>query len=88
MVRILCSKSSLTVKIDNADNLDVAIAEWLTWKPSVLTGDEFRFLRLRLDMSQKLVGKLMGKDLQTVALWEKNNTVRSEGDFMIRHIYR
>ena len=77
-----------TVKIDQADQLDAAIAEWLTRKPAPLTGIEFRFLRLQLDLSQKRVGELLGKEAQTVALWEKSEAVNADVDFMMRHIYR
>lgn len=77
-----------SVKIDNPAQLDATIAECLTRKPSPLTGREFRFLRLQLDMSQKRVGELLGKEAQTVALWEKSATVNQDVDFMIRHIYR
>lgn len=77
-----------SVKIDNPAQLDAAIAEDLTQKPSPLTGREFRFLRLQLDMSQKRVGELLGKEAQTVALWEKAEAVNRDVDFMIRHIYR
>jgi putative transcriptional regulator len=68
--------------------LDAAIAEYLTKKTAPLTGREFRFLRLQFDMSQKRIGELMGKEAQTVALWEKSDQVNQDVDFMIRHIYR
>ncbi|MCI0734459.1 MAG: hypothetical protein L0Y38_11685 [Methylococcaceae bacterium] len=77
-----------SVKIDRPDQLDAAICEYLTKKAAPLTGHEFRFLRLQLDMSQKRIGELMGKEAQTVALWEKSEQVNQEVDFMIRHIYR
>ena len=77
-----------SVKIDRPDMLDAAIAECLTKKSAPLTGREFRFLRLQLDMSQKRIGELVGKEAQTVALWEKSEKVNSEIDYMIRHIYR
>jgi len=48
------------VKIDQADQLDAAIAEYLTRKPEPLTGAELRFLRLQLDLSQKRLGERAG----------------------------
>lgn len=77
-----------SVKIERADQLDAVISEYLTKKAPPLTGREFRFLRLRLDMSQKRIGELMGKEAQTVAVWEKSEKVNQDVDFMIRHIYR
>ncbi len=77
-----------SVKIDRPNELEAAIAEYLTQKPSRLTGKEFRFLRLQLDMSQKRIGELLGKEAQTVALWEKSEQINPDVDFMVRHIYR
>ena len=76
------------VRISRADQLDAAIAESLTEKPAPLTGKEFRFLRIMLDMSQKCIGELMGKEAQTVAIWEKSPSLNPDVDFLIRHIYR
>ena len=77
-----------SVKIEQAERLDAAIAEWLTRQPAPLTGKELRFLRLQLDLSQKRMGELLGKEAQTVALWEKSETLNKDVDFMVRHIYR
>jgi DNA-binding transcriptional regulator YiaG len=77
-----------SVKIEQVERLDAAIAEWLTRQPAPLTGKELRFLRLQLDLSQKRLGELLGKEAQTVALWEKSETLNKDVDFMVRHIYR
>jgi len=66
-----------SVKIDNVDQLHRTIGEYLTVKPGPLSGKEFRFLRLELDMSQKRIGELMGKEAQTVALWEKSEELNT-----------
>jgi DNA-binding transcriptional regulator YiaG len=76
------------VSFINAETLDATIAKVLTEKPAPLTGKEFRFLRIMLDMSQKTVGELMGKEAQTVALWEKSDALKPDVDFLFRHIYR
>ena len=76
------------VSFDRAEALDAAIAKALTEKSAPLTGKEFRFLRIMLDMSQKTVGELMGKEAQTVALWEKADALKPDVDFLFRHIYR
>lgn len=76
------------VSFQDPEGLDAAIALSLTEKPARLSGKEFRFLRIMLDMSQKGVGEYFGKDAQTVALWEKRDTINEDADFLIRHIYR
>lgn len=77
-----------SVRIDRADELDESIAAYLTEKPSPLSGQEFRFLRQQLDMSQKRIGELFGKEAQSVAKWEKSPEINKDVDFLIRHIYR
>lgn len=59
------------VKIEDADELDRAIAMALVDKPEPLSGKEFRFLRQQLGMSQADVGSLLGSTDQTIARWEK-----------------
>lgn len=77
-----------SVRIDDVEALHRAIGECLTEKTSPLIGKEFRFLRLEMDMSQKRIGELLGKEAQTVALWEKSDELNRDVDFIIRHIYR
>ncbi|MGZ8219573.1 helix-turn-helix domain-containing protein, partial [Methylomagnum sp.] len=62
----------------NAGALDATIAKALTEKPAPLTGKELRFLRIMLNLSQKTVGELMGKEAQTVALWEKADALKPD----------
>jgi DNA-binding transcriptional regulator YiaG len=76
------------VSFVNADELDAAIAKALTEKPGPLSGREFRFLRIQLGMSQKTVGEFMGKEAQTVAGWEKSDSLNPDVDYLFRHIYR
>lgn len=76
------------VSIENVEELHETIALALTEKPTELTGAEFRFLRSELGMSQKRLGELLGKDAQSVARWEKEDTNKKEADFLIRHIYK
>lgn len=77
-----------SVSIDHAEDLDKAIAKYLTEKSDPLTGAELRFLRVMLDMSQKRLGELLGREAQSVALWEKSDRVKEDVDFWVRHIYR
>lgn len=59
-----------SVVIENVVRLERAIARHLVEIRRPLTGQEFRFLRVMLDLSQTAVGRRLGKDYQTVARWE------------------
>ena len=48
------------VSIWNARGLHLAIGRWLIGQPRRLTGAEFRFLRTEMDLSQRLLGQLLG----------------------------
>ncbi|MBI4385070.1 MAG: helix-turn-helix domain-containing protein [Nitrospinae bacterium] len=78
-----------SVSIDNLDGLHKAIARHLVENKPKLSGAEFRFLRIEMDMSQKQLGKLIGVSSQTIALWEKHKVgVKPYGDILVRIIYR
>lgn len=59
------------LSIMNPRGLHEAIGRWLIGQPRTLTGAEFRFLRLELDMSQKTLANMLGVTEQAVAKWEK-----------------
>ena len=59
------------VSIWNVRNLHLAIGRWLIGQPRRLTGAEFRFLRTEMDLSQRLLGQLLGVTDQAIAKWEK-----------------
>lgn len=65
---------SESVAIHDLEGLHRAIAEQLIEKPAPLTGNEFRFLRVEMDFSQKALGNLLGVSDQAVANWEKGQT--------------
>jgi DNA-binding transcriptional regulator YiaG len=67
------------VAIEDVEGLHQAIARSLVDKPGVLTGPEFRFLRIELDLSQKSLGDLLGVSDQAVANWEKGVTKKPLG---------
>lgn len=62
------------VSIVDVKGLHEAIGRWLVSQPRALTGSEFRFLRLELDMSQKTLAAMVGTNEQSVAKWEKART--------------
>lgn len=76
------------VSIEDVDGLHQAIAMALVTKTAPLSGMEFRFLRRELDMSQKRLGEIFGRDRQSVANWEKKEEVDEPYDFLLRHVYQ
>lgn len=74
--------------VEDIEGLHRAIGQYLVDCKPVFSGKEFRFLRNELELSQKSFGEIVGKDAQTVALWEKNNNVPIYGDRFIRMIYK
>ena len=76
------------VQVSNASKLDKAIALAVVRHQNRLSGQEVRFLRGLLDMTQEELGRALGKDAQTVARWEKGKTeLPSTEDIAIRQIY-
>ena len=39
-------------------------------------------------MTQRRFGEFVKKEAQTIANWEKSNTVDGVADFLVRHIYK
>lgn len=66
-----CTAYGETITIHNIDELHRAIGTYLVEEKEHLTGAEIRFLRHELDLSQDMLGRLLGKTGQTVARWEK-----------------
>lgn len=67
------------VSIEDARGLHQAIAAMLIHKPSGLTGPEFRFLRIEMDLTQHRLARQLGVNEQTVATWEKDITQHVPG---------
>ncbi|MBX9942914.1 MAG: helix-turn-helix domain-containing protein [Reyranella sp.] len=60
--------------IDHAETLHRAIADAIVRFPGPLRGQEARFLRTVLGLSQEHFAKLLGVDRATVIRWEKART--------------
>ena len=76
------------VSIHDIYSLHRVIAKGLIEKASPLTGREFRFLRIEMDMSQRAVGDLMDKTDQIIAKWEKGqNKIPVLADKAMRDLY-
>ena len=77
-----------TVSIDNVEGLHRAIGLEIVNKEPTLSGPEFRFLRKELELSQDKLGGLLGRDSQTIALWEKEKSdLPKMADMLLRAIY-
>lgn len=72
------------VSITDTRGLHKAIAQDLIFNKPSLTGAEFRFLRKELELSQKALADLLGKDEQAVARWEKTKKAPAQADRMLR----
>lgn len=75
------------VAIEDLKGLHEAIGRWLVERPGHLSGEEFRFLRREMDLSQKRFAALFGLTEQAVAKWEKKDKVPAWADRNIRLIY-
>lgn len=76
------------VSIHDLDNLHKTIAEGIAKKKAPISGKEFRFLRVELDLSQKALGHLIGKTDQMIAKWEKGEAqLPVLADKAIRDLY-
>lgn len=76
------------VSIENMEGLHRAIATLLVRDKPRWSGGEFRFIRKELDMSQKSLADIFGKDVQTIARWEKSGRVPKMADRFMRTIFR
>ena len=72
------------VAIDDVDGLHRLIAQTLVGKPGRLTGQEFRFLRVQLGLSQQALAALLDFSENAVSLWERKDAVPATCDQWIR----
>jgi len=76
------------ISVYDMDALHRVIAKGIVEKPAPLSGKEFRFLRIEMDLSQKAMGDLMDKSDQMIAKWEKGeNDIPVLADAAIRNLY-
>lgn len=67
-------KGQTKVFVHDIHGLHRMIGKILLSKQGLLNGDEIKFIRTSLDLSQKSLGQLLGLDYQTILGWEKNKT--------------
>jgi DNA-binding transcriptional regulator YiaG len=78
------------VSIADADGLHAAIAKYVISSPNRLRGQEVRFLRSMLNVSQAGLGDILGVSRATVARWEGKNSdapIPSGTDRFLRLFY-
>lgn len=74
--------------IIDIDNLHKAIAQTLINKHSPLSNLEFKFLRIELNLSQKILGQRFGISEQTIARYEKGQSeIPRTTDAALRILY-
>lgn len=74
-----------TVGIPNIIHLHVSIARAVVGKTARLNGDEIRFLRSELGMTQNNLADHLGVQIKTVQRWEKGEVIIGKAeDILIR----
>lgn len=75
--------------IMNLEGLHNAIGKRIVMGTSrLLVGEEIRFLRKELNLSQKNLGTILGVTDQTIARWEKGDKrIQKSADMCLRGIY-
>ena len=82
------TKYGSAVEVEHAAQLDRQIALAVVERQGPLTGQEVRFLRGLLDLTQAQLGELLGKDAQSVARWERSKTaIPPTEDRALRQVY-
>ena len=85
---IIETKEGEEILIHDINGLHKTIGMILISKPGMLSGQEIRFIRHTLDLSQKALASIIGVDYQTILRWEKNETpIRKTADRFIRAIF-
>ena len=77
------------VVIHDVPGLHSALAEAIVNSPDPLVGAEFRFVRQELELSQAVLGGLVGRDEQAVARWEKGKSkMDPAAERLLRLLYK
>jgi DNA-binding transcriptional regulator YiaG len=75
------------VTVEKMEDLYRAIGLRVTLKDEALTGDEMRFLRKEMGLTQTELAKRLRVNSQTVANYEKGKTERGAADAAMRLLY-
>jgi putative transcriptional regulator len=78
-----------SVSISDVDGLHKAIGFWLVSSKKDLSGDEIRFLRHELLMSQNTLSRLLGVSEQAIRRWENGKIkIPKPSESLLRLLYR
>lgn len=81
----LDTEDGLAREYEREDELEHCIRRLVLRRPTSLRGSDLRFLRRGLEITQASFGKMVDRDAQTVARWEKSSeTVPMYVDLTIR----
>lgn len=76
------------ISIDDMQGLHNTIAQVIVDNNRPLNNEEFKFLRIQLNVSQKLLGKRFGVSEQTIARYEKGQSdIPRTTDAALRSLY-
>ena len=78
------TKYGVAISVKDIDELHKLLATKLVEKKGLLTGYEFRFLRVQLGLTQEGLGKFLDVSENAVSLWERKDTVPNVYDHMLR----
>lgn len=74
-----------SVTIPAIGQLHRVIAEGIVTHPAKMTGQELRFLRTEMGLTQAQLAEILKVKLLTVSRWERNETpIRDEAEMLIR----
>jgi len=80
---VMTFEDEQVVSVHNTEGLHLAIGTDILNKTSLLNGQELRFLRKEMGLSQKELAALFGKTDQTVANWEKGDSMQAQSDDIV-----
>lgn len=77
------------IAITDAEQLHEAIAQGIINSPNPIRGQEVRFLRSVLDVSQGALGRCMGVTRDAIAKYEagREEPIPANADHLIRYVY-
>lgn len=82
------NKGDEEIFIHDIHGLHKKIANTLVFKRGLLAGNEIKFIRTTMDLSQTSLGRLLGLDYQTILGWEKNKfPISKTADHFLRIIF-
>lgn len=86
---IIETERGKAVSINDVDGLHKAIGKFLVFSKKDLSGDEIRFLRHEMLMSQDLLAKLLGVSEQSIRRWENGKcNIPKPSESLLRMLYQ